>query len=121
MNDDIRAGLVPKTTKSKVMLTKYLTKYRFFGIIAVFFSSMVIGMAFGSLRYVFVVFCLVIFMICTAGSPSDPRKSFGGSLLDFLRFFAQKKTYYGSGNEDCADYLKKEEDKREAKKRKREK
>lgn len=89
--NDIRAGLVPKTTKSKVMLTKYLTKYRFLGIIAVFFSSMVIGMAFGSLRYVFVVFCLVIFMICTAGSPSDPRKSFGGSLLDFLRFFAQKK------------------------------
>ena len=121
MNDDIRAGLVPKTTKSKDMLTKHLTKYRFFGIIAVFFSSMFIGMAFGSLRYVFVVFCLVIFMICTAGSPSDPRKSFGGSLLDFLRFFAQKKTYYGSGNVDCADYLIKEDDKREAKKRKKEK
>ena len=53
--NDFRAGLVPKTTKSKVMLTKYLTKYRFLGIIAVFFSSMVIGMEFGSLRYVFVV------------------------------------------------------------------
>lgn len=93
MNDDIRAGLVPKTTKSKVMLTKHLTKYRFLGIIAVFFSSMFIGMAFGSLRYVFVVFCLVIFMICTAGSPSDPRKSFGGSLLDFLRFFCSEKKH----------------------------
>ena len=116
MNDDIRAGLVPKTTKSKVMLTKHLTKYRFLGIIAVFFSSMFIGMAFGSLRYVFVVFCLVIFMICTAGSPSDPRKSFGGSLLDFLRFFAEN--ILRLRNVDCADYLKKEEDKREAKKKK---
>lgn len=123
MKDDngIRAGLIPKATKSKVLLTRHLSKYRFFGLIFTFFLSMFLGLVFGSMRYIFVIFSIVVFLVCTAGSPSDPRKSFGGSLLDFLRFLAQKKTYYGSGNVDCADYLKKEEDKREAKKRKKEK
>lgn len=121
MKDDngIRAGLIPKATKSKVLLTRHLSKYRFFGLIFTFFLSMFLGLVFGSMRYIFVIFSIVVFLVCTAGSPSDPRKSFGGSLIDFLRFVFHKQSYYGSGNKDCANYLREEEKKRETKKKKK--
>lgn len=119
-NDNISAGIVPKQTKSETRLLRRFSAQRFFGLLFTFLVSMLIGIIIGGMmRYVFVVFCLLEYMICTSNSFSDPKKNFVGGLIDFLRYALHKKTFYGPSNAECQKYLEKEEKKREIKEEKK--
>ncbi|MBR1421917.1 MAG: hypothetical protein IJ571_00545 [Ruminococcus sp.] len=104
-NDEIRAGIVPKQTKSEIKLMKGFDAQRFFGLL----FTMMIGYLFGIIiggwwKYLFVLFAVGVFFIATTKSPTDPHKKFYQGLLDFLRFSAAQKTLYGTRNDNYIAY-----------------
>lgn len=117
MNDDISAGVVPKKTKATTTVVKGLDATRFFGVIGVIVVTNFVGDLFGGvLKYLFMGFCVAVFFILTAKSPSNPTQPFYVGLVSFIKYLCRNKTYYGTSSEQ---YKKFEENKENAKYKKK--
>lgn len=96
-------GMVPKTTKSEIKLYKNIGVVKFFGFLGTIVGSVYLGgFLFKSvlLKILFVVFCTLVFIICSFKSPTDPSKSFFKGLIDYLKFFIHKKDVYSENSEE---------------------
>jgi uncharacterized protein YacL len=114
-------GMIPKSTKSDVKIWKGIGLMKFLGIIMTLMISFLIApllFSSGALKIFFIVFCVVVFIICTLKSPTDPNKSFIKGLMDFLKFKVRIKDIYGNNGEEYEAY-RKECEEREAKKEQR--
>ena len=115
-------GLVPKTTKSEVKFFGGLTLSKIIGIVACGGAGLVFGAALPSaLQILLSVVLVILFFICTAKAPSNPKKTFIKGLFEWLTYLFSKKRYYGTNTEEYSDLERREEinaEKRKAKKNK---
>lgn len=112
--NEIKAGLVPKKTKASTTVVKGLNSQRFFGLFIVLVLSNIIGDIIGGwLKILFMGFCIIVFLILTAKSPSNPTKSFYMGLLEFLNFKCGNKVYYSKSSKEYKEYANKKAEKKE--------
>ena len=58
------------------------------------------SVVYGKLLLPFIIYCAVVFLILTAKSPTNPNKSFGKGLIEFLSFSKHIKEFYGSNSDE---------------------
>ena len=95
-------GLVPKQTKAEIKVSRGLTLYRMFGLIVTLILSAMVGSTFiySKLLLPFIIFCVVVFLILTSKSPTNPNKSFYKGLIEFLSFKKNIKKFYGANSDE---------------------
>lgn len=112
-------GLVPKTTKSEVKFFAGLTISKIIGI----FIFGGLGILLGSflpaiLQILLSVVLVILFLIATSKSPSNPKIPFIQGLKQWIAFCLRKKHFYGTETDEYIDLERRESD-RERKKAKK--
>lgn len=105
-------GYIPKTTKQKVKVFMGLSALRLVvGVISVFFAEMILAKISDSVAVQLLGsgITLVIYLILSGRSPSNPNKIFALSMLDFFSYFVTPKKIYGPRTEEFARYKEREE------------
>jgi len=104
-NNDISAGIVPKKTKATTTVVKGLDATRFFGLIAIIIISNIVGDVFdGFMKYFFIGFCIAVFFVLTAKSPTNPTQRFYIGLISFFRYVFRNKQYYGTHSKEYEEF-----------------
>lgn len=100
-------GLVPKKTKADTKVLKGLTASRFLGLLMTIIMSFMIGSLIipGWWKFLFVIFCIVVFFILTGKAPTNPNISFCKGLLNYLAFKFDTKKYVGTSNAEYKEYI----------------
>ncbi|MFT3950662.1 MAG: hypothetical protein QM689_01640 [Oscillospiraceae bacterium] len=81
-------GLIPKQTKSEIKVVGNFALIRIFGLAFTLMLSSAIGSVavHKYLQPVFIPFNLIVFLILSKQSPTNPRKSYWRGLASFLLF-----------------------------------
>lgn len=114
-------GLVPKKTKADTKVLKGLTASRFLGLLMTIILSFMIGSIIipGWWKFLFVIFCIAVFLILSGKAPTNPNISFCKGLLNYLTFKLDTKEYVGTSNEEYKKYMQSKENKKNEKKAKK--
>lgn len=98
-------GLMPKQVKAENIIFKSFGFTRIIGVMA----SLVVGLFLGKIVYapikwLFMLFCVLVFLVLS--SKTKYNKTFFISLVEFLKFSASKKVFFGNASEE---YVKSKE------------
>ena len=107
-------GYVPKTTKQPVKVFMGLSAIRLsLGIIVVFMAALVLSKISESvvLQLVGSFITLVLYLILSGKSPSNPNRIFIVSMLDYFVFLITPKKLYGNRTVEVERYNEREEKK----------
>lgn len=116
-------GYIPKTTKQPVKVFMGLSAVRLaLGVITVFFVEMILTEITSSVLIQLSVsgLSLVLYLILSGRSPSNPDKIFALGMIDYFIFLLTPKKLYGNRTTECERYREREEQKN-AKKEQRKK
>lgn len=103
-------GLIPKQTRSDRKVMKGLNVMRFFGLVITLMLSSMLGSFIGGwLRFVFMFFCVIVFFILIAKSPTNPNQLFIKGLLTYVSHLFDVKVMVGSSNSGYKKYVRDKE------------
>ena len=104
-------GYIPKTTKQPVKVFMGLSALRLaIGIILVFTVELILAEITNSVFFQIVGsgIALVLYLILSGKSPSNPNKILFFSMIDFFIFLFTPKKLYGNRTEESQRYKEKE-------------
>ncbi|MBQ9531598.1 MAG: hypothetical protein IJR70_05960 [Eubacterium sp.] len=107
-------GYIPKTTKQPVKVFMGISAIRLaLGIIVVFTVNLALSNISESvlLQVVGSIIALILYLILSGKSPSNPNKLLFVSMIDFFIFFLTPKKMYGNRTEEYKRYCEREEQK----------
>lgn len=114
-------GLVPKTTKAEVKFFFGLTLQRIIICVLVMMISLSAAQSVTDNLIVQValsVIAVVLTLILTGRSPTNPQQTFAKGLLLFIFHFLEPKKYYGDESEEYKNLKEQEAQKDEIRRRK---
>ncbi len=114
-------GLVPKSTKAEIKFFFGLTLQRIIICILVMMISLSAAQSVTDNLLVQValsVISVVLTLILTGRSPTNPQQTFAKGLLLFIFHFLEPKKYYGDESEEYKNLKEQEAQKDEIKRRK---
>lgn len=114
-------GLVPKTTKAEVKFFFGLTLQRIIICVLVMMISLSAAQSVTDNLIVQValsVIAVILTLILTGRSPTNPQQTFAKGLLLFIFHFLEPKKYYGDESEEYQKLKEKEAQMDEIKRRK---
>ena len=94
-------GLIPKQIKTENMVYKSFGFNRILGIIAALTVGMFLGnFIYPKIKWLFIVFCVVVFLILSSRSVTNKNKSFFKGLVNFIKFSVGNKIFYGNNTKE---------------------
>lgn len=114
-------GLVPKTTKAEVKFFFGLTLQRIIICVLVMMISLSAAQSVTDNLIVQValsVIAVILTLILTGRSPTNPQQTFAKGLLLFIFHFLEPKKYYGDESEEYKNLKEQEAQKDEIRRRK---
>lgn len=114
-------GLVPKSTKAEIKFFFGLTLQRIIICILVMMISLSAAQSITDNLWIQValsVISVVLTLILTGRSPTNPQQTFAKGLLLFIFHFLEPKKYYGDESEEYKNLKEQEAQKDELKRRK---
>lgn len=114
-------GLVPKTTKAEVKFFFGLTFQRIIICLLVMMISLSAVQSVTDniiVQIVLSVIAVVLTLILTGRSPTNPHRTFAKGLLLFIFHFIEPKKYYGNESDEYTKLKGEEAEKDEIKRRK---
>ena len=109
-------GYIPKTTKAEVKLFRGLSVQR---IVILVLTGMIVNNILSKvvsniwLQLIGDLVALIIAMILTSKSPSNPHKKFLFGLLDYIFYLTSPKKMYGTRTEEYKRFREREEKRNE--------
>lgn len=89
-------GLVPKQSKSETKIYKSFTLMRILGLVfTVIISSVLSNICAPSLSWLFIGFCIIVYLILSSKAPDNRTKSFFKGLCAWIRYLFFSKKLYG--------------------------
>lgn len=114
-------GLVPKSTKAEIKFFFGLTLQRIAICILVMMISLSVAQSIIDSLWIQValsVISVILTLILTGRSPTNPQQTFAKGLLLFIFHFLEPKKYYGDESEEYIKLKEQEAQKDEIKRRK---
>lgn len=115
-------GMVPKSTKAEVKFIFGLSIQRVLICILVMFASFSAAQKVISstlIQIVISIISVVIALILTGKSPSNPQKNFAKGLLSFIFQMLEPKDLYGTDTDEYKEYMEYEVKRNENRKTKK--
>lgn len=113
-------GMVPKSTKAEVKFIFGLSIQRVLICVLAMFASFSAAQKVISnvlIHIILSIAAVVIALILTGKSPSNPQKSFAKGLLSFLFQLLEPKDMYGTDTDEYKEYMEYEVTKNEKRKK----
>lgn len=113
-------GMVPKSTKAEVKFIFGLSIQRVLICVLAMFASFSAAQKVISnvlIQIILSIAAVVIALILTGKSPSNPQKSFAKGLLSFLFQLLEPKDMYGTDTDEYKEYMEYEVTKNEKRKK----
>lgn len=111
-------GLVPKSTKTEIKFFFGLTLQRILICLLVMMISFSAAQSIIDnvlIQLVLSVMTVILTLVLTGKSPTNPQQTFAKGLLLFILHFLEPKNFYGNDSEEYADYKEQEAIKNEKK------
>lgn len=102
-------ALVPKQTKAETKLMWGLTMGKFVGVVMTMMLSLLFGnIVHSNLRIVFMIVCVVGYLLLNIKSPTNPQKAYWQGVISFFTYLSRRKVYYSLHSDEYIKTVDKE-------------